>query len=278
LKKALKLVRIMTMANNPISSDIVNEDQTIEGPGSGMNGGASDSVIGICTDIINPTLSSYARVIVGARSSPIGLESPALGAAAYYVDYPNDSFDRSPVIFAEADTDAAVGEIFATTLNFSVTNESSDDIKIGEWLWGVAVPQSDLYYTTGATLETGEWRTNESGTTEQDTTAYIRFIPATKKECWNDTSSRAGDPLVVGARYRVEITIGDNTAGALTALTKTSTNDDQGVAPLSANTLGADQPFEFVAASTFMQQNIRTTLGTGYVQCGEMNVYGPLAT
>jgi hypothetical protein len=268
------------MANNPISPVITLDNPNVEGPGSGMEGGSSNSVIGIATDVINPTLSSFPRIEVGARSSPIGLPSPALGAAAYYVDYENDSFDRSPVIFAEADNDAAVGEVFANTLNFSVTNESSREIKTGEWLWGVAMPQEPIYATTGVAVDLVDWQTTSPGILAQDGPDFILFTPNTKLEAWNRTTNSVWPSmLVVGARYRVEITIGDNSAGTIRALTKNSSNNtNMADVFLSANTLGADQPFEFVAAYTGMQQNIRTSLSSGTVQLGEVTVYGPLAT
>ena len=263
------------MANNPISSVIITPDPNVEGVGSGMNGGASDSIIGICTDVINPSSDAFARIEVGARSSPIGMPSPALGAAAYYVDYENDSFDRSPVIFAEADNDAAAGEVFAATLNFTVTNESSREIKTGEWLWGVAVPQDELLFEMTTPLTTSDWRTNGAGTVAQDTDDYIRFSPAASKiECW--TGTKGG--MAIGARYRCEIDIGDVTSGTVTALAKDgSTNQTWFSAPLSANTLGVNQPFEFVAQNTLWQQNLQTGT-TGYLQAGVMRIYGPLAT
>ena len=262
------------MANNPISSVIVPSNPNIEGVGSGMEGGASDSVIGICTDEINPSLSSFARVIVGARSSPIGMGQPALGAAAFYVDYDGDSFDRSPVIFAEADNDAAVGEVFATTLNFSVTNEASRTIKTGEWLWGVAVPQSPLFFTMTTPLAPGvDWRTNNTGVVTADTDDYIRFDSNGKFECWTGYKS----PIVIGARYRVEITIGDLSGGTVQALVKAGNNSNQGSAFLTANTAGVDQPFEFVATDTVLQQNLRIG-STAWVQAGVVSIYGPLAT
>ena len=274
------------MANLPISPVIVEADASVEGPTSGVNGGSSDSVIGIATDVINPSLSSYARVEVGARRSPIGLPQPALGAAAYLVDYENNSFDRSPVIFAEGDYDANVGEVFADTLNFSVTNESHEFIEVGEWLWGVAVPQSDIYYTTGDDVLVSEfdWETNGVGVVTQDTNEYIRFSPNPGKvECWNQRfSPEAGypTPQVNGARYRVEITIGDNTAGNLVALVKRPDNSNTAPTPfpLSANTLGADQAFEYVSDGSQRQINVGTLLTSGFVQVGKLEIFGPLAT
>jgi hypothetical protein len=158
---------MMTMANNPISRVIVDATPNLEGPSSGMNGGSSDSIIGVATDEVNPTLSSFPRIPVGARTSPIGLPAGILGAGQYYVDYPNDSFDRSPVVFAEAENDAAVGEVYATDVNGSgldVTNESSDAIETGDWLWGVAAPAPDLELIIDGTFEEGmtHW-TNPTG-------------------------------------------------------------------------------------------------------------------
>jgi hypothetical protein len=277
------------MANNPISPVITLDNPNVEGPGSGMEGGSSDSIIGIATDVINPTLSSFPRIEVGARSSPIGLPPPSLGAAAYYVDYENNSFDRSPIIFAEADNDAAVGEIFATTLNFAVTNESSREIKIGEWLWGVAVPSIPEvpFYTTGpdVLISENEWQTNGDGVVQQDTNEFIRFIPTpTKVECWNSRFSpgpiNAYPPMVIGARYRMEVTIGDNTTGGpITCLLKNFGNSDSPPTPLTltANTLGVDQSFEFVANGNQHQVNIQVN-PSGYIQCGEVTIIGPIAT
>jgi hypothetical protein len=275
------------MANNPISPIVITET-------SGMNGGASDSVIGIATDVINPSLSSFPRVEVGARSSPIGLESPALGAAAYYVDYENASFDRSPVIFAEADNDAAVGEVFATTLNFSVTNESSDSIKTGEWLWGVAVPGEPSYYSTGPTVDLNDWIPASQGSTAQDTPEYIRVTPvplggdSAARDFYNpNTFLPDATPLVVGATYRIEITVGDSTltgtSASIGVLVKTG-NLGAGLGTLTSyslipNTLGADQPFEFVANRTGVQIQVRAfTIEGGYVQLGELSIYGPIST
>jgi hypothetical protein len=196
-----------------------------------------------------------------------------LGAAAYYVDYENASFDRSPVIFAEADNDAAVGEVFAETLNFSVTNESSTDIETGEWLWGVAVPQSPLFFTMTTPLTTNDWRTNQAGVVAPDTADYILFTSNGKLECW--TGLKGG--LVIGATYRMEITLGNLSTGTVQALTKRGNNANQGTAFLSGNTAGADQPYEFVATDTVYQQNLKIG-STATLQCGVMAIYGPLAT
>ena len=264
------------MANNPISSVIVPSNPNIEGVGSGMEGGASDSVIGICTDEINPSLSSFARVIVGARSSPIGMGQPALGAAAFYVDYDGDSFDRSPVIFAEADTDAAIGEIFATTLNFSVTNESSREIKIGEWLWGVAVPQDPLFFTMVPPLTVAAtWRTNGSGVCAPDGDNYIRFDSNGRITCFTG----ARDGLLIGARYRVQIDIGDLSGGTIRVRFRkgTSPYGDQHIVFILPNTSGADNAFEFVASDD--RWSVDVEIGsTAWVQMGVMQIYGPLAT
>jgi hypothetical protein len=256
------------MANKPIAPVIID-------PTSGMNAGSSDSVIGIATNVVNPSSQDFARIEVGARRSPIGLPQPALGSAAYYVDYENQSFDRSPVIFAEADYAAAPGETFADTLNFSVTNESEENIELGEWLWGVAVPQAPLLFEFSLPLTTSDWRTNGAGVVAPDTDNYIRFSPAPSKiECW--TGVKGG--MVIGARYRCEIDIGDVTSGTVNALAKDGdTNQTWHTAPLSANTLGVDQPFEFVALNENWQQNLQTGT-TGYLQAGMMRVYGPLAT
>jgi hypothetical protein len=146
------------MANNPISRVIVGATPNLEGPSSGMNGGSSDSIIGVATDEVNPTLSSFPRIPVGARTSPIGLPAGILGAGQYYVDYPNNSFDRAPVVFAEAENNAAVGEVYATDVNGSgldVANESSDAIETGDWLWGVAAPAPELELIVDGTFENG---------------------------------------------------------------------------------------------------------------------------
>jgi hypothetical protein len=83
--------------------------------------------------------------------------------------------------------------------------------------------------------------------------------------------------MVVGKTYRCEIDLGDVTAGTVTALAKNGdTNATMGSAPLSPNTLGVDQAFEFIAESTNWQQNLQTSLGTGYIQAGVVRIYGPM--
>ena len=91
------------MANLPTSPIIAQADPNIAGVGYGMNAGSSDSVIGICTDEPNPKDTVWARIVLGARRRPIGMET----SAQYLVEYEVPEFTGTPVGFAEADAIAA---------------------------------------------------------------------------------------------------------------------------------------------------------------------------
>jgi hypothetical protein len=118
------------MANLPTSPTIVD-------PNSGMNGGSSDSAIGICTDEPNPKETDWPRVVIGSSSNPIGLNREF----QYLVDYDTGVFDQFPLGFAPADTVAAPGEVYSTNaggFGRNLINKTENyTTKIGDWLWGV---------------------------------------------------------------------------------------------------------------------------------------------
>jgi hypothetical protein len=126
----------MMMANLPTSPVIIQEDPNVAGPGSGMEGGASDSAIGICTDVPNPKESDWARIVIGGTVNPIGKPT----SFQSLVEYSIDTFDASPIGFAPADTQAAPGEIYVTNAGGSgwdLTNKTVEyTTEVGDWLWG----------------------------------------------------------------------------------------------------------------------------------------------
>jgi hypothetical protein len=126
----------MMMANLPTSPVIIQEDPNVAGPGSGMEGGASDSAIGICTDVPNPKESDWARIVIGGTVNPIGKPT----SFQSLVEYSIYTFDASPIGFAPADTQAAPGEIYATNAGASgwdLTNKTVEyTTAVGDWLWG----------------------------------------------------------------------------------------------------------------------------------------------
>ena len=126
------------MANIPTSSVIAAANPGQEGPGSGVEAGGSDSVLGICTDIPNPKPTDWPRTVIPATSNPIG--QPV--SLQYLVDYKDQSFDKYPVGFASADQVAAPYEVYATDTspyNWDLANRTVDyTTKLGDWLWGVA--------------------------------------------------------------------------------------------------------------------------------------------
>jgi hypothetical protein len=129
------------MANLPTSAVIVPADPNVEGPNSGMNGGASDSALGICTDNPNPKETDWARIVIGATINPIGNpDNPQVGQYQSLAEYEIDTFDASPVGFAPADTEAGPGEIYATNAGDSgwdLTNKTVEyTTVVGDWLWG----------------------------------------------------------------------------------------------------------------------------------------------
>jgi hypothetical protein len=129
------------MANLPTSAIIVPADPNIEGPNSGMNGGASGSALGICTDNPNPKETDWARIVIGATINPIGSpDNPQVGQYQSLAEYEIDTFDASPVGFAPADTEAGPGEIYATNAGGSgwdLTNKTVEyTTVVGDWLWG----------------------------------------------------------------------------------------------------------------------------------------------
>jgi hypothetical protein len=130
----------MTMANLPTSPVIIQEDPNVAGPGSGMEGGASDSAIGICTDVPNPKESDWDRTVKGATNNPIGLPDNPPTPYQSLVEYSIDTFDSMPIGFAEADTQAAPGEVYATNAGASgwdLTNKTAGyTTEVGDWLWG----------------------------------------------------------------------------------------------------------------------------------------------
>lgn len=126
------------MSNLPTSPIIVEADPNVEGTGSGMNGGSSDSAIGICTSEPNPKETDWDRTVKGATVNPIG---QGVGLQ-YLTQYEAGVFDEVPVGFAPADTQAAPGEVYATNaggFGWDLINKTVNyTTEIGDWLWGVA--------------------------------------------------------------------------------------------------------------------------------------------
>jgi hypothetical protein len=134
---------VLQVANLPTSPIIVPADPNVEGQGSGMNGGGSDSVIGICTDEPNPKETDWARIVFGAKANPIGRSSTPQSL----VEYEAGVFDSMPVGFAAADTQAAPGEVYATNAagtGWDLVNKTEDyTTEVGDWLWGAVNPTPD---------------------------------------------------------------------------------------------------------------------------------------
>ena len=128
------------MPNIPTSEDIVPFDASVEGPNSGVEGGASDSVMGICTNIPNPKDGDWDRQVTFGLTNPIGQPR----GFQYLSEYKTQSFDRFPVGFAQADTQAAPGQVYATNaggFGYDFVNKTDEHItQVGDWLWGVASP------------------------------------------------------------------------------------------------------------------------------------------
>jgi hypothetical protein len=263
------------MANLPTSPVIVPADPNIEGPNSGMNGGSSDSAIGICTDNPNPKETDWPRIVIGATNNPIGI---TITPYQSLVEYEADSFTSSPVGFAPADTQAAPGEVYATNAGdsgWNLTNKTKNyTTKIGDWLWGSVVgpaPIPGIYYDSGVNVDPSVWVTDQDGTITQDGPTFIRFLTGTvQRSCWNTTTVIVGRDMVLGETYTVEITTGD----LFTGTTAQAFVDEVVVASVGLTTQNI-KTMQFVANGGTLRIQTVSDQGNRAIQLGRLRVLGP---
>jgi hypothetical protein len=141
------------MANLPTSPVVAPADPNVEGLNSGMNAGGSDSVIGICTDQPNPKESDWPRIVFAAKSNPLGGSQ----MPQYLTEYEAGVFDSTPVGFAQADTQAAPGEVYATNAGgtgWDLVNKTEDyTTEVGDWLWGAVEPTPDAGFIAFVSIQ-----------------------------------------------------------------------------------------------------------------------------
>jgi hypothetical protein len=133
-----------------------------------------------------------------------------------------------------------------------------------------------LFYEMTKPLTTSDWRTNGAGVVEViEGGDFIKFTPAASKlESW--TGIKGG--MNIGSTYRCEIDTGDITLSSVDGrIMDANDNSVMGSITLTANTLGADQSFTFVASYTDWSGNLKVTAADGYLEAGILRIWGPLS-
>ena len=117
----------------------------------GCNESAANQGLGISNEVVNPTASNWSREEGFENRKGCAVGEALTNTRELSV---KDGFEDTPTIYApvftEAVDNAAVGESVGRG-----TNDSSNPVNTGDWLWAITTPQASIIYEEGFIIDDG---------------------------------------------------------------------------------------------------------------------------